>query len=1100
MNEPERQIMSIFGEAVEHSSPEERAAFLAKACAGGAGRRARVEALLRAYEAAGNFLQGNPPPSEAVATVDQPPVAEGAGTVIGPYKLLEQIGEGGFGVVFMAEQQEPIRRKVALKVLKPGMDSKQVIARFEAERQALALMDHPHIAKVLDAGQTDSGRPYFVMDLVKGLPITDFCDQSQLTAKERLELFVHVCQAVQHAHQKGVIHRDIKPSNVLVTLQDGTPLVKVIDFGIAKALGQQLTDKTLFTGFAQLIGTPLYMAPEQAAFSNVDVDTRSDIYSLGVLLYELLTGTTPFTKERLQEAGYDEMRRIIREEEPPRPSTRLSTMGQEAATVSTQRRSDPKRLSQLFRGELDWIVMKALEKDRNRRYETANGFAMDVQRYLHDEPVLACPPSGWYRFRKFARRNKRALAVAGMVLFFIALLGAGIGWVAQDRAVRQGETERGVTAAIAQAKTLLAEGDKQIDHPERWQATTRLALVALEKAEELLAAGAPTEELAGQVRQVRAAVEAAATHSDLLVQLDRIRLAQTATKDGQYDMARAAPMYAAALKGYGVNLDAPEEAAARVRGSRLKDRLLITLYEWRAVTKDMKEWQRLGEVLRAAEAANGFWGQWLTAASHRDRAALVRLAERVDVGKLQPRALNAMALDLRNVKELVAAERLLRAGQQRYPSDFWLNHDLGMALLNQKPRRAEDAARYLTAAVALRNDSPGVYLNLGKALAFKRDLDEAIRCFQAALRIDPKYAQARGSIGAALADKGDREGAIREYKAALKLDPKDATAHYNLGLSLKIKGDRKGAIQCYRAAIRFAPRFALAHNNLGLALYENDDLDEAIRELRLALKIDGDLAIAHFNLGLALAAKGEWEKAIPEVRSGLRLAPNNAKAHALLGQGLLTQGEFGKARAGTAEALKLFRPDDPNRSRVTQLMRRCEELIALDVKLRAVLGGEKKPEGPDEMVGLAWLCQQPYKQLYAAAARFYGAAFTLEPRLAEDLRSQHRYNAACAAALAGCGQGKDAKKLNDPERAGLRKRALDWLQADLAQYAKEMEHGPAQVRPAVSNRLEHWQRDRELMGVRGPKALGKLPHAERQVWKQLWADVEALRKRAAQPD
>src|SRR5207245_184061 len=285
---------------------------------------------------------------------------EGPGTIIGPFKLLEQIGEGGFGVVFMAEQHQPVRRKVALKVIKPGMDSRQVVARFEAERQALALMDHPNIARVFDGGETAGGRPFFVMELVKGLPITDFCDQIQLPINERLELFLNVGQAVQHAHQKGIIHRDLKPSNVLVTLHDGTPMVKVIDFGIAKATGQPLTDKTLFTNFAQLIGTPQYMSPEQAALTGLDVDTRSDIYSLGVLLYELLTGTTPFDKDRFKEAGYDEIRRIIREEEPPKPSTRLSTLGQAATTVSTHRKSDPKRLSQLFRGDLDWSVKTAL--------------------------------------------------------------------------------------------------------------------------------------------------------------------------------------------------------------------------------------------------------------------------------------------------------------------------------------------------------------------------------------------------------------------------------------------------------------------------------------------------------------------------------------------------------------------------------------------------------------------------------------------------------------------------------------------------------------------------------------------------------------------
>ena len=369
-------------------------------------------------------------PAERLALPSISPSRSSPGIVIGPYKLLEQIGEGGFGVVFMAEQQRPVRRRVALKVIKPGMDTRQVIARFEAERQALALMDHPNISRVLDAGATESGRPYFVMELVRGIPLSEFCDQNRLTVGERLELFITVCHAVQHAHQKGIIHRDIKPNNVLVTLHDGTPVAKVIDFGIAKATGQQLTEKTLFTSFAQMVGTPLYMSPEQAEMSGLDVDTRSDIYSLGVLLYELLTGTTPFDQERMRTAGYDEVRRIIREEEPAKPSARISTLNRAATTVTANRKSDPSRLRQLFRGELDWIVMKALEKDRNRRYETAAAFAADVQRYLNDEAVEACPPSARYRFRKFARRNKAAFltgsAVAVAMLVAVGSLISGV--------------------------------------------------------------------------------------------------------------------------------------------------------------------------------------------------------------------------------------------------------------------------------------------------------------------------------------------------------------------------------------------------------------------------------------------------------------------------------------------------------------------------------------------------------------------------------------------------------------------------------------------------------------------------------------------------
>jgi WD40 repeat protein len=342
--------------------------------------------------------------------------------------------------VFLAEQAEPVRRKVALKVLKAGMDTRQVVARFEAERQALAIMDHPNIAKVFDGGQTPSGRPFFVMELVRGTPITEFCDQHQLTPRQRLELFVSVCQAVQHAHQKGIIHRDLKPSNVLVSRHDATPVVKVIDFGVAKALGQELTDKTVFTGVAQMVGTPLYMSPEQAGMSDLDVDTRSDIYSLGVLLYELLTGTTPFYRDRFTKAAYDEIRRIIREEDPPRPSTRLSESTDALPSVAAQRQTEPAKLTRLVRGELDWIVMKCLEKDRNRRYETANSLALDVQRYLHDEPVLACPPSAGYRFGKFARRNKRTLATAAalgaMLLVAVAAVVGSALWAASQADAR----------------------------------------------------------------------------------------------------------------------------------------------------------------------------------------------------------------------------------------------------------------------------------------------------------------------------------------------------------------------------------------------------------------------------------------------------------------------------------------------------------------------------------------------------------------------------------------------------------------------------------------------------------------------------------------
>ncbi len=445
------QEQSLFIAALEKEDPAERAAFLDQACAGDAALRQRIDRLLARHEQTGEFLE---PPLPRLALPEDSPAGERPGAMVGPYRLMEEIGEGGMGLVYVAEQQHPVRRKVALKLIKPGMDSRQVVARFEQERQALALMDHPNIAKVLDGGVTPDGRPYFVMELVKGVPITRFCDDNRLSLRERLGLFIGVCSAVQHAHQKGVIHRDLKPSNVMVTSHDGTPVPKVIDFGVAKAVGQRLTDKTLYTGFTQLVGTPLYMSPEQAGMSGLDVDTRSDVYALGVLLYELLTGTTPFQHERLRDAGYDEMRRIIQEEEPARPSTRISTLGQAADTVSSNRQSDPRRLRQLIRGELDWVVMKALEKDRNRRYESPSAFAADVGRYLRDEPVEACPPSAAYRLRKFARRNKAALIPACLVALALVagLVGTTWGMLRAERQRQVAEVNEGKALTAASAE------------------------------------------------------------------------------------------------------------------------------------------------------------------------------------------------------------------------------------------------------------------------------------------------------------------------------------------------------------------------------------------------------------------------------------------------------------------------------------------------------------------------------------------------------------------------------------------------------------------------------------------------------------------------
>jgi serine/threonine protein kinase/tetratricopeptide (TPR) repeat protein len=890
-----KSIDRIYWDAVQLASAAERNAYLDRVCAGERELRGRVEQLLQARSKAEGFLES--PPPAPVATVDEHPLSEGPGTVIGPYKLLEQIGEGGFGVVFMAEQQEPLRRKVALKVLKPGMDSKQVIARFEAERQALALMDHPHIAKVLDAGQTSGGRPYFVMELVKGLPITDYCDQSRLTPRQRLELFANVCQAVQHAHQKGVIHRDLKPSNVLVTVQDGCALVKVIDFGIAKALGPQLTDKTLFTGFAQLVGTPLYMAPEQAALSNVDVDTRSDVYSLGALLYELLTGTTPFDKERLRDVGYDEMLRIIREEEPPRPSTRLSTLGQAATTVCSNRQSDPKRLSQLLRGELDWIVMKALEKDRDRRYETANGFAMDVRRYLTDEPVLACPPSASYRFRKFARRNKTGLAIAGLVLSFVVLLGSGIGWMLRDRAARQTEAEREAERAVTEAIRLRQE--------EKWPE----ALSAIRHAEAALAGVGANPGLRQQVEQL-------ARDLEMAQRLQEARLKLAACKEGHFDWEGSSAAYGEAFAWYGLDLDGldPQEAGERLRSSSIRMELAAALDDWAWLRRGLRSggWQQQLAVARAADP-DPWRGRLRDALEKEDPRALDQIAAAVSSDELPPATAVLLARLAFGTPAAGRAAEVLRQVRQRHPADFWVNHELGrLCAHGLRPPRLEEAIRYYTAAVAIRPQSPAARLNLAFALNTHGQRDGALAECREVLRLDAEYVGAHSALSAIFRGKGLLDEAIAEAREALRIKKDFPDGHVDLGLALHDKGQLDEAVAEFREAIRIDKHNPWAHHNLGRALRDKGQLDEALAEAREALRIkennpllaDG-IHLTHHALGIVLADKGLLSEAMAEFRQAIRMNNDYGEAHTGLGAALWKKGLLDDAIAEYREALRV---------------------------------------------------------------------------------------------------------------------------------------------------------------------------------------------------
>jgi serine/threonine protein kinase/tetratricopeptide (TPR) repeat protein len=952
-----RRAKELFVAALDLPNLADQFAFLDRECAGDPELRHRLDALLRAHDHPESVLERPLAAPAATATfAPGEPTAdheqtETAGSLIaGKYKLLERIGEGGMGEVWVAEQLEPIRRRVAIKLIKPGMDSRAVLARFEAERQALALMDHPNIAKVLDAGTTPpssppqaggygassppqaggyggGGRPYFVMELVKGVPITEFCDARKLTPRERLELFIPVCQAIQHAHHKGIIHRDIKPSNVLVALHDEKPVPKVIDFGVAKAVGQQLTEKTLYTGFGALVGTPAYMAPEQATFNQLDIDTRADVYALGVLLYELLAGSPPFEPERMKKVALDEVLRLVREEDPPRPSQRLST-SESRASIAAVRQSEPARLSKLLRGELDCVVMKALEKDRNRRYETATGFAMDVQRYLCGEAVQAVPASAGYRMRKFARRNKAGLATAGLVLFFIVLLGGVVGWATRNRAAREQEiaqetarkfalTEEGIrqslnrgTASRADLHAILKRpGGVQelLNQPARWELLIKTAQGELAQARRLAdrAEGDLDAELSQGMDSLGHQLTGDEADYNLARRLEKIRLDTMTRAIVLRNYRNVIAEYQEAFAPFGVLGDDPAAVAVRLAASPIREQLVAGLDEW-SLAAFLRSKNELAErllTLARQTVPDPAWGDRVRQQTvWGDRQSLEKLATQAPTAGCSPSLLNIVGDRLRDLRSPLS-EPCLRRAQAQYPADFWLNFNLGHALENTNPA---EAVGFYRAALAIRPGTSAVYNNLGSSLADLKRLDEAIDAYHKAIELDSKNAGLPYSnLGKTLHDQGKVAEAVEAFHKAIEIDSKAAYAYIGLGELYEGQKKWQESINAYQKGIEIDPNRADDHNRLGIALYRHGNFKEAANAYQKAIAIAPNYADAHCNLGLALLRLGKLNEAVAACSKAIQINPKHANAHSIRGDALDDLGEVDEAITNYLEAIKL---------------------------------------------------------------------------------------------------------------------------------------------------------------------------------------------------
>ncbi len=1305
-------IKAIFSEALEKPA-HKRAEFLEEACADSPELKVRVEALLAALTNAGGFLEDSPiveesaeSPETSAATVSKhdKTLVERPGTIIGPYKLLQEIGHGGMGSVFMAEQEKPVRRKVALKVIKPGMDTRLVVARFEAERQALAIMDHPNIAKVFDAGATDAGRPYFVMELVKGVPITQYCDENQLTPKERLELFIPVCQAIQHAHQKGIIHRDIKPSNVLVTLHDGNPVPKVIDFGVAKAIDQRLTEKTMFTEFGQVIGTLEYMSPEQAELGALDIDTRSDVYSLGVLLYELLTGSTPLEKAKLRKAAYSEVLRRIREEEPTKPSTRLSESKDALPSISAQRKMEPARLTKLVRGDLDWIVMKSLEKDRTRRYETANGFAKDIQRYLEGDPVEACPPSAGYKIKKFARKHRTALATIGafaslLVLATVVSCGLAL-WANQER-IRALKAEKAAgeqktraedreqmaidavkrfgdviretpelknNPSLAPLRTILLKEPQeffkglrdrlQVDKDTTPQSLNRLAMASFELGKITSEIGDKQDAMKSFKQSLeiwKVLARENLKESGYVANLASIQynIAQIQNETGRTTEALASLELARGIYER-LTQEHPTVASYQSKLAGSLSSIGIILRRTGRTAEARSSYQnalRIYERL-ANEDPSNFSIQLQLAGVHNNIGSLEN-----DVGR-PAKALESFE-QVRSILEPLESQNLRNSDLRSKVALSYFN--IGKSLSDQG--KTARALEFYEKALGIRNqlahENPSVsdfqsdlakcHNNIGFLHAKDDRLNDSLEAHKKARDIRERLARDNGSVAefqsdlamsiSNIANVQNRLGRIKEamdsYEKALAIQERLvrenrsvvqfqrllAMTHYSIGVLQAKMGRPKEALESYTKARSIREELAKknpsvvdvqcdlaeSHQDIGLFQTTNGQPTEGLASFEQARaifeRLGGEdssktsvltgLAQSHSHIGNVQSSSGRLEEALASHQTALRirerLARENATgtdfqrdlARSCQSVGLL-QSKLGRPDDAAAaherarvirEQLAREHPDSPifanelgaslnnlalvdlNRKRFEPAMVKLEEaigwqrkaleknpanptyrqhltnhlrnlilaakglglnekiakaqhelkelrdsdpqIVALDARLTAVL--EKKDTPKDELERIRFAIRASQKGLYSASARLYAEAFANDPKLADERKPPRRYNAACAAAIAGSGRGKDIPPSDDEAKARLRGQALEWLEAELASWTKLINAGAAEHLVDAANALDQWKSDNQLSCIRDERELEKLPRDERAAFETLWAKVDALLMRTRKP-